>query len=230
MISTRGLLRGVVTALALTTLVTACMGSADEPGPAPIEPVAADKICGGMFGSDTGRDLQRLLTGREEFYPRTRSEGTRVERVSERMRAEAPGSSRPNYTRASSVCSFLLCMDDVRTPCGGQREIDFNFGWTRHPHFSKEEASDADALRFRAGDAEMTLAVDDPSRATARFTCRLPRGGDGAVQGYFQGYWDHDLGVDEENSARLRVLLSAASKVSASLGCTNRPRLSPDLV
>ncbi|MFI1731727.1 hypothetical protein ACH40E_21450 [Streptomyces acidicola] len=186
--------------------------------------MAAD-ICGGLFGSDTGRDLQRLLTGRKKFYPRTRSEGTRVERVAERMRKEAPDSSRPNYTRASSACSFLLCKEDVRTPCGGEREIDFYFGWARHPYFTKEEKSEA--LYFTAGDAEMTLAPDEPLRATVRFACRLPGGAEGAVQGYFQGYWGNDLGWTEENNARLRVLLSAASKVSKSLGCTNNPRLSP---
>ncbi|MFE5185228.1 hypothetical protein [Streptomyces sp. NPDC056628] len=161
-------------------LVTACVGPADEPGPAPVKPVAADKICGGMFGSETGRDLQRLLTGRKEFHPRTRSE----------------------------------------------EEIDFYFGWTRHPYSTDEEKSKT--LDFTVGDAERTRAVDDLRRTTARFPCRLPNGHDGAVQGYFEGYWDNDLDdVTAQSSARLRVLLSAASKVSTSLGCTNRPRLSP---
>ncbi|MDQ0991127.1 hypothetical protein [Streptomyces sp. V3I7] len=218
-------LRATATFLTLAALITACGAPQDAPKPAPIKPVAADDICGGMFGSDTGRDLQQLLTGRKEFYPRTRSEGVRVERVADQMRKEAPGSSKPNYTRASSVCSFLLCKEDVRTRCGGQREIDFYFGWTRHPYFTKEERSEV--LNFTVGDAEMTRTVDDLRRATARFACRLPGAHEGAVQGYFQGYWDSDLGVIEANNARLRVLLSAASKVSKSLGCTNNPRLSP---
>jgi hypothetical protein len=219
--------RAAVVLLTLAALATACTASPDEP--APVEPVAADELCGGMFGSETGRDLQRLLVGRTEFYPRTRSEGTRVERVAERMREEAPGGGRPNYTRVSSVCSFLLCKEDVRTPCGGQREIDLYFGWTRQPRFTDEEKSEV--LTFTAGDAEMTRAVDDLRRTTARFPCRLPSGHDAAVQGYFEGYWDNDLDdVTEQSSTRLRVLLSAASKVSASLGCTNRPRLSPSRV
>lgn len=219
--------RATSAVLTLAALITACAAPSDEPKPAPIKPVAAADICGGMFGSDTGRDLQQLLTGRKEFYPRTRSEGTRVERVAEQMRKEAPGSSKPNYTRASSVCSFLLCKEDWRTSCGGQREIDFYFGWTRHPYFTEEEKSEAPVLSVTAGDAEMTLAADEPLRATARFACRLPGGAEGAAQGYFEGYWEHDLGITEENNARLRVLLSAASKVSKSLDCTNNPRLSP---
>ncbi|WP_155057866.1 hypothetical protein [Streptomyces blattellae] len=218
--------QATVVMLLLAVLITACTASPDEPKPVPIKPVAADDICGGMFGSGTGRDLQQLLVGRKEFYPRTRSEGTRVERVAEQMRKEAPGSSKPNYTRASSVCSFLLCKEDARTPCGGQRDIDFYFGWTRHPYFTEEEKSET--LNFTVGDAEMTRAVDDLRRATARFACRLPSGDEGAVQGYFEGYWDNHLDdVSEQSNARLRVLLSAASKVSKSLGCTNSPRLSP---
>ncbi|MEV6589453.1 hypothetical protein [Streptomyces acidicola] len=218
--------QATVAVLALAALITACTASPNEPKPAPIKPVAADEICGGMFGSSTMRDLQQLLVGRKEFYPRTRSEGTRVERVAEQMRKEAPGSSKPNYTRASSVCSFLLCKEDVRTPCGGQREIDFYFGWTRHPYFTKEEKSET--LNFTVGDAEMTRAVDDLRRSTARFACRLPSGHDGAVQGYFEGYWGNDLDdVTKQSNTRLRVLLSAASKVSKSLGCTNSPKLSP---
>jgi hypothetical protein len=51
------------------------------------------------------------------------------------------------------------------------------------------------------------------------------------VQGYFEGYWDSYsyLDVAQQSNTRLRVLLSAASKVSKTLGCTNNPRLSSDV-
>ncbi|NBE54651.1 hypothetical protein [Streptomyces boluensis] len=211
--------------LALTAIVSACATSPEEPRPVPIKPVAADAICGDMFAGDVGRDLQKLLTGRNEFYPRTRSEATRVERVAQQMRKEVSGGSSPKFASATSVCSFLLCKEDVRTPCGGEREIDFPFGWTRHPHFTGDEQSET--LDFVAGDAALSLAVDEHSGATTRFPCRLPGGYERAVQGYFEGTWSNDLGMKAEESARLKALLSAASKMSRALGCTNHPRPSP---
>ncbi len=193
--------------LTLVALLTGCTASSPDK-PVPKKPIAAAEVCDGMFGKETNRSLERLLGGRTQFYPRTGGEAKTVERVATQMRNQVGDSRSPGATfKAFSACSFLLCDEGPRVTCGGKREVDFFFGWTRKRDFPVKKYDGI--IPFAAGDAALSMEVDNANElpVTARFECRIPDGG-GIVQGSFKGYWDNELSIKEEDKARLRLVLN----------------------
>lgn len=212
-----------VSFLSILLLTGGCSGSSGSGQQAQQDsasPQRTSQVCGGLLGRPGATALTGLALS-SKAKPAGPSEGEKLKKVAAAMKA-SPGSPQDQL---SSICSFT-------TPPKEDDGVNLNvqFGWSDLPAKQKKNY-----LNYTAGSSFIELgfgineAVPEAGMSNIYFMCQVAGHERHTVKGTYRGMWHVPSGLspEEKDVQRSRVLLSAASRMSKELQCTNKPDLSP---
>lgn len=212
--------RTIAVACVAVTAVGCSLSGGDDPGgPSSAnetpKPVKSGKICGALIGKSGEQALEKLSQS-AMVLPATGKKSSRLERVVAGMKATAGKEARRNPV---SVCTFSAPPEGI-----SKTTVDFSFGWGDEPDKVPEKH-----LLYSAGSALVSVDSNPNARADLYYKCKISTHSVGIVAGEFRGDWaSSDLTSVEKDKLRVRIFLSAASKVADALNCKNDPGLSPE--
>ncbi|WP_127201733.1 hypothetical protein [Streptomyces sp. Z26] len=176
------------------------------------------QVCDGLLGKLGGKTLAEISQG-ESVLPLSSGERSRLSKVAASMIDEVRHDTK-GKEGLRNVCAFKGPVDGE----AGMRTVKLDFGWSQPP-----EKTERGHFYYTAGSALVDDYYFDSWTPTRLFySCALASGAGGVVQVSINSHWPVDRDKRSTDAMIAKVLLIAAQKMRAELGCVNDLDLSPD--